>query len=126
MGLRTRVRLLVSEQRRRMPEYDGLAGAAETEIEAKPTSRMMMPDAILAIWDLEDCRHPLNTDEIANGLRALGYRTSAAPRSLKSSINQTIARLCNAGRLKKYRSDGTPLANVEGARARRYLRQDLA
>lgn len=126
--LRERARLLMAEQRKRMSGFDGLVNRDRrtAQIEAKPLQRMTMPAAILAIWDVDGYDRPLTTDEIADGLEIVGYETHAAPRSLKSSINQTIAKLCNAHKLAKYRSDGTPLEDVDGARARRYLRADLA
>lgn len=126
--IRDRAKWLVEEQRRRISGFDGMlspgknSGAPLTEI--KPNRRRTMPDAILAIWTDGGYDVPLTTEQIAQGLEEIGYQSKAAPRSLKSSINQTIARLCKSGQLLKYRADGTPLQDTDGVRARRYLPAD--
>lgn len=128
--IRARAKVLVEEQRRRMSGFDGMLtqpGGTESSVtEIKPQQRRTMPEAVLAIWTDGGYTEPLTTEEIAIALEEIGYRSKAAPKSLKSSINQTIAKLCNAGQLLKFRSDGTPLDETEGVRARRYLPADFA
>lgn len=129
--VRMRAKALVDEQRRRMSGFDGIinrpSGHVDRVAEVKPRSggRFTMPDAILAIWDLERYNEPLSSDEISAALSEVGYHSNAAPKSLKSSVNQTIAKLCNSGKLGKYLSDGTPLAESQGVRARKYMPLDL-
>lgn len=79
-------------------------------------------DAIIAIWDIERFREPLTTEEIAEALPATGYSSNAAPTSLKSSVNQALAKLCRAGRVLRFRSDGTRIpARDTKSRARKYI-----
>jgi hypothetical protein len=140
--IRERAGALVQEQRRRMVSFDGLLGQrtpqAASMSEAKPQGRgsrggksagegggsgkKNITDAILEIWDQERWHQPLTTDEIAEALEDVGYKTTAAPRSLKSAVNQSLAKLCRQGKVFKYRLDGTRISDREsGARARRYM-----
>jgi hypothetical protein len=131
--IRDHASTLVLEQRRRMASFDGLLGTRPdpaSMTEAKPSGRQSpsrsgkrnITDAILEIWDLERWQQPLTTDEIAEALADVGYKTQAAPRSLKSAVNQSLAKLCRQGKVVKFRLDGSRIPDRESsARARRYM-----
>jgi hypothetical protein len=129
---------LVVEQRRRMASFDGFLGrrgedaTGDEEEEARGREgaasggpnehQRSLGSAILKIWVSEKYRQPLTTDQIVVALKEVGYHSKAAPRSLKSALNQTLAKLCREGRIKKYRLDGQPIDPDEtAARARRYM-----
>lgn len=122
---------LVDEQRRRMVSFDGFIGRKangeqHAPAAAEPASEEQDPrslgPAILRIWTLEKYRRPLTTDQLVAALKEVGYQSKAAPRSLKSALNQTLAKLCRDGKVRKYRLDGQPIdAGDTGARARRYM-----
>lgn len=127
--IRELAQTLVDEQRRRMVSFDGFIGrkgnngeqhapeAATDEQEARS-----LGPAILRIWTLDKYRRPLTTDQLVVALKEVGYQSKAAPRSLKSALNQTLAKLCRDGKIRKYRLDGQPIdAGDTGARARRYM-----
>lgn len=79
-------------------------------------------EAILSVWQLDRYAEPLTTDELADAVRDVGYETSAAPTSLKSSINQALAKLCKVGRVIRYRADGSMIDSKDRtSRARKYL-----
>jgi DNA-binding GntR family transcriptional regulator len=51
----------------------------------------------------------------------VGYESKAAPRSLRSAVNQALAKLSRDGKVQKYRQDGSVIAkNEPRARARKY------
>lgn len=125
---------LVREQQRRLNSFDSMLGrSSRADGEAQPenfgSSRRRSPldtpanigEAILRLWTLPEYDEPLSTDQIADALPAVGYDSKAAPRSLRSAVNQALAKLCRDGRVEKYRQDGTIIGRHEsGARARRY------
>jgi len=125
---------LVEEHNRRLRSFDGMLSAEHHQLrepiaELKPGTDIEIPsarprtieDAILKIWTLERYDQPLTTDEIAKALPEVGYESKAAARSLRSTVNQALARLAREGRIRKYRMDGTPLPEDQPeARARRY------
>ena len=79
-------------------------------------------DAILSIWSLEQYADALTTEEIADALKDVGYQSEAAPTSLKSSINQALAKLCRVGRIVRFRSDGSMISQRDRkSRARKYI-----
>lgn len=130
---------LISEQQRRMSNFSGMLGrqgaaaplAAVAETKPAQTPRRSstddngkprtIEDAIMAIWELADYDEPLTTDEIAEALPEVGYESKAAWKSLKSTVNQALAKLCKAGEMDKFRIDGTPVPDDGKARARRYM-----
>jgi hypothetical protein len=126
---------LVREQHRRMTSFDGLLGAAGNGVGAAPGARSPgaerrrgpaeapanIADAIVRIWTLPQFDEPLSTEEIVDALPDVGYESKAAPRSLRSAVNQALAKLSRDGRVQKYRQDGTVIAkNEPRARARKY------
>jgi hypothetical protein len=89
--------------------------------------KMNIADAILAIWSLDRHQDQLTTEEISDALPETGYKSNAAPTSLKSSINQALAKLCRAGQVIRYRSDGTRISPRDNkSRARKYIAAHLA
>ncbi|HYE03369.1 MAG TPA: hypothetical protein VD963_09060 [Phycisphaerales bacterium] len=137
-AIRDQARALVSEQRRRMASFDGMlspeaAGATSTRPasngalrEVKPNTgrggKMSLTDAILRVWEEGHHDAPLTTEEIAGALRDVGYSTKASARSLKSTMNQALAKLCRDRKLKRYRIDGTEISTTDTrSRARRYM-----
>lgn len=133
--IRTYGQALVREQSRRVSGFDGLLGTT-TEIappprggEIKPmerTHKRNISEAILAVWGLPDYQEPLTTEEIAEALTDVGYESKAAPRSLKSSLNQALAKLCRDGTVDRYRMDGSRIEPTEmRARARKYMLSSL-
>lgn len=141
--IRERAKTLVQEQQRRMSSFHGFIGdegAAQSAqdgrgasiSEVKPVRRSgaggvdgpprTIQDAVMRVWTLEGHDRPLTTDEIAEALPEVGYESKAAPRSLKSTLNQALAKLTRDGQMQKYRIDGSPIHPDEsGARARRYM-----
>lgn len=139
-AIREYASLLVDEQHRRMSSFNGFLGrsteadrvTAASMAEPKPngsaknrgrsTGRRNIAQAILAIWDLDGYDEPLTTDEIASALTDVGYHSNAAPRSLKSTINQALAKLSRDQLIHKYRADGSQIRhNDPRSRARRYM-----
>jgi hypothetical protein len=127
---------LVREQRRRMASFDGMLGPAGNgtrngairevkpgEVPGRVTSgRLSIHDAILRVWTLEGRGVPLTTDQIARSLGEVGYTTRAAPRSIKSTLNQALARLCRDRKVRRFRTDGTEISPEDNhSRARKYL-----
>ncbi len=85
-------------------------------------SRTNIADAILHIWTIDRYKEQLTTDEISEALADTGYKTKAAPTSLKSSINQSLAKLCRTGHITRFRSDGTRIdIGDTNSRARKYI-----
>lgn len=119
---------LVAEHRRRISSFDGMVEQPPLPPlpELKPEAGLLprprtIEDAILAIWSLDRYDEPLTTEQIARALPEVGYESKAAPRSLRSTVNQALARLCRDGRIHKFRMDGSPLPDDQpDARARRY------
>lgn len=120
-------------QQKRMTSFQGLLGHSNGAAAApgvKPgrhepsamTPKKNIAEAILAIWDLEKYREPLTTEDITDALPDVGYKSTAAPTSLKSSINQALAKLCRQAKVVRYRSDGSriPIRDTK-SRARRYM-----
>lgn len=121
---------LVQVQQRRLRSVSGLIGVqgrAGSEIEAKPGRRRLnIADAILAVWTLPERQRPLSSDEIGMLLNEIGYVSQANPRSLKSSVNQALAKLCRDGRVMRIRSDGTRIPSRDTrSRARKYVAATL-
>jgi hypothetical protein len=101
-------------------------GARAPEARARG-GKMNIGDAILAIWSLPQYQEQLTTEEISDALPETGYKSNAAPTSLKSSINQALAKLCRAGQVVRYRSDGSRIsARDTKSRARKYIATNLA
>jgi len=89
--------------------------------------KMNIADAILAIWSLDRHQEQLTTEEISDALPETGYKSNAAPTSLKSSINQALAKLCRSGQVIRFRSDGSRIgARDNKSRARKYIAANLA
>jgi chromosome segregation and condensation protein ScpB len=89
--------------------------------------RRNLADYIESIWTLSRYSEPLTTEEIAEALPDTGYKTNAAPNSIKSSINQSLAKLCQAGRVVRLRADGSRIpARDLTSRARKYVSAPLA
>lgn len=137
--IRDRANRLVSEQQRRLDSFSGLmSDKPKQQVEARPSrsgaptrngvargrkgGRRSIADAILEIWSLERYNEPLTTDEIIDALGVVGYESSASARSLKSSLNQALARLCKDGKIQRYRLDGDQIPESDTvSRARRYM-----
>lgn len=148
--IRVYARSLVSEQRRRMSSFDGMlsrppSGAATRNgelRELKPTDsggaepdheqadegdpgtsgRLNISDAILKIWTLPKYKHPLTTEEITLALTEVGYTTKAVPRSIKSTLNQALAKLCRDRKVRRFRTDGEEIEPTnQHSRARKYM-----
>lgn len=129
---------LVREQQRRLSSFDGMLGPARAADLDRPQGQDSAPrrrspldtpanigDAILRLWTLPEHDEPLSTDEIAEALPSVGYESKAAPRSLRSAVNQALAKLCREGRIEKFRQDGSVIGRHQtGARARRYMSTD--
>ncbi|MCC6677310.1 MAG: hypothetical protein IT436_09205 [Phycisphaerales bacterium] len=122
-------------QQKRMASFQGLLGHSNGSPAplggGKPggrhdssamTPKKNIAEAILAIWDLEKFREPLTTEDITDALPDVGYKSTAAPTSLKSSINQALAKLCRQAKVVRYRSDGSriPIRDTK-SRARKYM-----
>lgn len=131
---------LVDSQRRRLSSFDGLLGKQKEEQASSSGSnsggggsapRTRQPiavepknigEAIMSIWTSGHTNEALTTDEIAATLPKIGYKSSAAPSSLKSSVNQALAKLCRTAKVVRFRSDGTriPIRDMK-SRARKYV-----
>lgn len=125
---------LLAEQRRRMNSFSGLIDRRSPDplpasmVEHAPARprpeqpRLTFTEALLTVWTLEDFRSPLTTEQIQEGLAAVGYESRAAPRSFRSALNQALAKLCREGKILKYRLDGSRIPDVDRiSRARRYM-----
>lgn len=81
-----------------------------------------LAEAIVSIWTLDRYSEPMTTEEIAEALADVGYESDAASTSLRSSINQALAKLCKVGRVVKFRADGSQISPKDHtSRARKYL-----
>lgn len=122
-AIRRRQREVQQEHERRVASAQ--ARRVEPMREVKPgreTRHANLAEAVLAIWSLDAYREPMTTSEIAAALPDVGYHSQAAPRSLRSTINQALTRLCRDGLVQKFRMDGSPLDDADpNARARRYM-----
>lgn len=86
---------------------------------AKPAN---LAEAIVSIWTHDRYSEPMTTEEISDALTDIGHETDAAPTSLRSSINQALAKLCKVGRVVKFAADGTQIdPRDRSSRARKYL-----
>ena len=127
---------LVRHQQRRMASFDTFLGG---KAEVKPSSPggsmgqqarspqvkvvpKNLAQAIVGIWTLDKFAEPLTTEEIAAALPDVGYKTDAAPASLRSSVNQALAKLCRVGTVVRLRADGSVIPPKDKtSRARKYL-----
>lgn len=130
VAIKAEASVLVREQQRRMSTFDGLIGGgagARGDSERRrgsgdADSPANIADAIVRLWSLPEYDEPLTTEEIVSALPAVGYESKAAPRSLRSAVNQALAKLCRDGRIQKYRQDGSVIGrNEPRARARKYM-----
>ncbi|MBS0187432.1 MAG: hypothetical protein JSS51_05140 [Planctomycetes bacterium] len=121
---------LLRANRDKMAAFDGLLGVKPAQSAPVRTSKAPaylqepknLGEAILAVWQQDRFAEPLTTDELADAVKSIGYETAAAPASLKSSINQALAKLCKVGRVIRYRADGTMIDSKDKtSRARKYL-----
>jgi len=140
--IRDRANYLLREQQRRLDSFSGLvADKPQQQVEARPRrggagaggsrngstrgrkgGRRSIAEAILDIWSLDRYSEPLTTDEIIEALGIVGYESNASARSLKSSLNQALARLCKDGKIVRYRLDGDQIPESDTvSRARRYM-----
>jgi hypothetical protein len=133
-GIRAYAETLLAEQNRRISSFSGLIDRKAPEplagsmLEHAPSRRPTEParltfsDALLSVWTLDDYKSPLTTEQIQDGLAAVGYESRAAPRSFRSALNQALAKLCREGKVLKYRLDGSRIPDVDRlSRARRYM-----
>jgi hypothetical protein len=142
--IRDFAKALVDQQRSRMNSFSGLLGQQpQPEPRAEGRGRSggggassngvahharpgaapkNLAEAIIAIWSLDKYGRPLTTEEIGAALPEIGYKSDAAPTSLKSSVNQALAKLCRVGRVVRFRADGSriPIRDTR-SRARMYL-----
>lgn len=126
---------LLDHQGKKVSSFNGLLGREDvphvngTGKHGRPAMKPMTPanvkniaDAILAIWSLDKYGEALTTEEIADALPDTGYQTNAAPTSLRSSINQALAKLCRTAKVIRYRSDGSRISPKDNkSRARKYI-----
>jgi hypothetical protein len=134
--IRQHAQQLLEAQHRKMASFSGMLSPQQQQALAKSApapmngtgshsssrGKMNIADAIVAIWDLPQFRECLTTEEIAEALPETGYKSNAAPTSLKSSINQALAKLCRVGRVIRFRSDGTRIPPRDNkSRARKYI-----
>ncbi len=130
--IKTYTQELVRQQHMKMSGFAGLLGQkhepqapkrSSTPPAVRPGERPKnLAEAIAAIWTLDKYAEPLTTEEIAEALPEVGYTTDAAPTSIKSSINQALAKLCRVGRVIRLRADGSriPIKDTT-SRARKYI-----
>ena len=124
---------LLKANRDKMAAFDGLLGVKQQptpgvqrfgrpQVPAYLAEPKNLGEAILSVWQQDRFAEPLTTDEPADAVKSIGYETSAAPASLKSSINQALAKLCKVGRVIRYRADGSMIDSKDkSSRARKYL-----
>lgn len=126
---------LVEHQRRKMNSFDGLLGnRSESQSQPLPrapraagsTQPRNLGEAIVSLWTSGCFHEPLTTEEIADGLPDVGYESNAAPTSLKSSVNQALAKLCRSGTVVRLRADGSKIPPRDTkSRARKYIAASL-
>ncbi len=134
--IRTYAKDLVEHQRRKMNSFDGLLGTRpEAPSGVSPRANPARPggspknlgEAIVSLWTSGMFSDPLTTEEIADGLPDVGYESNAAPTSLKSSVNQSLAKLCRSGQVIRLRADGSRIpARDTKSRARKYIAAAVA
>jgi hypothetical protein len=125
---------LVEQQRKRMSSFDSMLGKPEPtpalkyesgKASARPARGVQpknLADAIAMIWTLDKYSDALTTEEILAALPEVGYQSEAAENSLRSSINQSLAKLCKVGRVVRIRADGSHISPRDTkSRARKYL-----
>lgn len=122
---------LVKHQQRKMSSFSGILGQPEapapSAARTAPSVRSgstpkNLAEAILAIWSLDRYADPLTTEDIAAALKDVGYKTDAAEASIRSSVNQALAKLCGTGRVVRLRADGSPIPpRDKTSRARKYV-----
>lgn len=122
---------LVKHQQRKMSSFSGILGQPETPAPSAARSAPVfrsgstpknLAEAILAIWSLDRYTDPLTTEDIAAALKDVGYKTDAAEASIRSSVNQALAKLCGTGRVVRLRADGSPIPpRDKTSRARKYV-----
>lgn len=122
---------LVKHQQRKMSSFSGILGQPEVTASSSARSAPMirsgstpknLAEAILAIWSLDRYTDPLTTEDIAAALKDVGYKTDAAEASIRSSVNQALAKLCGTGRVVRLRADGSPIPpRDKTSRARKYV-----
>jgi hypothetical protein len=129
--IRTYAQELVKHHQRKMTSFDGLLGSKQ-EVKPMPQGRghsrpnrpapRNIAQAIVELWMPGRPGEALTTEEIAASLPEVGYSTEAAPNSLKSSVNQALAKLCKIGTIVRLRADGSPIPPKDKtSRARKYL-----
>jgi hypothetical protein len=128
---------LLEAQSRRTSSFSGMLNRGQPQDSLRPraagraeggraSGKMNIADAILTIWTLDQYREQLTTEEIGEALPLTGYKSNAAPASLKSSINQALAKLCRSGKVVRFRSDGTRISPRDNkSRARKYIAATL-
>lgn len=130
-AIKSEASALVREQQRRLASFESSLGAHRSpgasvgarvpSLDGPPVAPANISEAIVMLWTLPEYDQPMTTDEIAEALPAVGYESKAAPRSLRSAVNQALGKLCRVGKMQKYRQDGSPIdPRDRGARARRY------
>lgn len=140
--IRTYAQQLVDAQNRKVSSFSGMLSKDQAAARAgRPDSgrrqsasnggsragKMNIGEAILAIWSLDRYQEQLTTEDIGEALPQTGYKSNAAPTSLKSSINQALAKLCRSGQVIRYRSDGSRISPRDNkSRARKYIAANLA
>lgn len=123
---------LVKHQQRKMSTFSGILGQPEAPksfagSRTSPSPRAgvtpkNLAEAILAIWSLDRYREALTTEDIAAALKDVGYQSDAAEASIRSSVNQALAKLCGTGRVVRLRADGSPIPpRDKSSRARKYI-----
>lgn len=123
---------LVKHQQRKMSSFSGILGQPEAPKSSAGSRTSPSPrtggtpknlaEAILAIWSLDRYSEALTTEDIAAALKDVGYQTDAAEASIRSSVNQALAKLCGTGRVVRLRADGSPIPpRDKSSRARKYI-----
>lgn len=108
------------------PSRQNFAQRTAAPAPRKPGSKQNIQDAIFAIWDNSRFARTLTTDDIIDGLRANGFATAASERSLKSSINQNLAKLCRVEKVIRLRADGSKISSRDtSSRAKMYIAAKL-
>lgn len=125
---------LVEQHKKKLNAFDGLfaktpalprpspLGRSATFAKPAGSSPKNLAEAIVSIWTLDRYSEAMTTEEIAEALKDVGYESDAASTSLRSSINQALAKLCKVGRVVKFRADGSQISPKDHtSRARKYL-----
>jgi hypothetical protein len=84
--------------------------------------RLNIYEAVMRVWTVDKYSVPLTTSEISRAIKDVGYVTRAAPRSMKSTLNQALAKLCREKLVRRFRTDGTEIdPDDHRSRARKYM-----